>query len=100
MAEKKAVSDAPMRIRSPLRSILKVTGFAADTASSLVSVILRLVGTFLLIVLITGILFSCIFAYYVLVSFLIFLGFFKKIVSFLFRKLAFIHSFMVSLWFS
>ena len=65
MAEKKAVSDAPMRVRSPLRSILKVTGFAADTASSLVSVILRLVGTFLLIVLITGILFSCIFAYYV-----------------------------------
>ncbi len=65
MAEKKAVSDAPMRIRSPLRSILKVTGFAADTASSLVSVILRLVGTVLLIVLITGILFSCIFAYYV-----------------------------------
>ena len=65
MAEKKAVSDAPMRVRSPLRSILKVTGFAADTASSLVSVILRLVGTVLLIVLITGILFSCIFAYYV-----------------------------------
>ena len=54
MAEKKAVSDAPMRVRSPLRSILKVTGFAADTASSLVSVILRLVGTVLLIVLITG----------------------------------------------
>ncbi len=65
MAEKKTVSDAPMRVRSPLRSILKVTGFAADTASSLVSVILRLVGTVLLIVLITGILFSCIFAYYV-----------------------------------
>ena len=39
-------------------------------------------------------------AYHALVSFLIFQGSFKKIASFLFRKLAFIHSFMVRVWFS
>ena len=62
MAEKKSVSDKPMRVRRPLRSMLKVSGIAVDTASSLVSTVLRLVGTILLILLITGILFSCIFA--------------------------------------
>ena len=65
MAEKKTVSDKPMRVRRPLRSMLKVSGIAVDTASSLDSTVLRLVGTILLILLITGILFSCIFAYYV-----------------------------------
>ena len=65
MAEKKTVSDKPMRVRRPLRSMLKVSGIAVDTASSLVSTVLRLVGTILLILLITGLLFSCIFAYYV-----------------------------------
>ena len=44
--------------------------------------------------------FTCILTYHALVSFLTFQGSVKKIASFLFRKLAFIHSFMVRVWFS
>ena len=57
MAEKKNAPSASPRTHRTLRGMLKVSGYAADATTSLISTALRLVGTVLLILLISGILF-------------------------------------------
>ena len=51
--------------RSPLRMALKAMGFTADAITSIVSSVFKVVGSVLLVLLVSGLLFGCIFAYYV-----------------------------------
>ena len=44
---------------------LKTVGFTVDTAASLVGTVFKLMGSVLLVFLLTGMLFTCVFAYYV-----------------------------------
>ena len=47
------------------RMAVRTAGFTVDAASSVVSSIFKLIGTALLIILLTGLLFACVFGYYV-----------------------------------
>ena len=47
------------------RFALKAAGFTVDAASSVVSTVFKVLGSVLLILLVAGLLFSCVFAYYV-----------------------------------
>ena len=52
--------------RSPDRHVvLRAAGYTADATTAVLRTILRLIGSVLLVLLITGLLFTCIFAYYV-----------------------------------
>lgn len=48
-----------------LRLVFKAAGFTVDAASSIVSSVFKVVGSLLLIFLVTGLMFACVFAYYV-----------------------------------
>ena len=49
----------------PARAALRVAGYTMEATSTTVGIVFRIIGSILLIILITGILFACIFAYYV-----------------------------------
>ena len=65
MASKNPASEEQLKKRHVTRGILRAGGYTIDTLSSLLIAALRLIGTLLLILLLTGALFTCIFAYYV-----------------------------------
>ena len=47
------------------RYMLKTANITIDVASATVSTVIKLIGTLLLILLVTGMMFACVFAYYV-----------------------------------
>ena len=49
----------------PVRMAFKALGFTVDAATSVVSTVLKAIGSVLLVLLVAGLLFACIFAYYV-----------------------------------
>ena len=49
----------------PVQMVSKALGFTADAATSIVSSVFKVVGSVLLVLLVSGLLFACIFAYYV-----------------------------------
>lgn len=49
----------------PVQMVSKALGFTADAATSIVGSVFKVVGTVLLVLLVAGLLFACIFAYYV-----------------------------------
>jgi len=51
--------------KKPGRLVAKAAGFTVDAASSIVSSVFKVAGSVLLILLIAGLLFACVFAYYV-----------------------------------
>ena len=61
---KKSGGDGEGKARTA-KVAFKAAGFTVDAASSVVSAIFKLFGSLLLVVLIAGLLFACIFAYYV-----------------------------------
>ena len=65
MAGSKPASESGLKTRRALRGALRTTGVAAEAASSVLGAAFRVIGSILLILLITGVLFACIFAYYV-----------------------------------
>ena len=65
MAEKNPASEEQLKKRRAARGILRFSGYTVDTLSSVLVAVLRVIGSVLLILLVTGILFTCIFAYYV-----------------------------------
>ena len=54
--------------RAPLRMILKGLGFTADAMTSIAGSVFKVVGSVLLVLLVSGLLFGCIFAYYIKTS--------------------------------
>ncbi|MBQ7437786.1 MAG: transglycosylase domain-containing protein [Oscillospiraceae bacterium] len=65
MASRNPASEEQLKKRSAARGLLRAGGYTIDTLSSVLVAILRVIGTLLLILLVTGTLFTCIFAYYV-----------------------------------
>ena len=65
MAQKNPASESQLKTRQTLRNILRAGSFTADTVSAILLSALRLIGSILLVLLIAGVLFACIFAYYV-----------------------------------
>lgn len=61
----KSDGNAPTPKKKPLRFALKAAGFTVDAVTSTVSTVLKLLGSLLLILLVAGMLFACVFAYYV-----------------------------------
>ncbi len=59
--------DAPEKKKKggPVRTAFKAMGFTVDAASGVVSLVFKLFGSALLILLVAALLFTCIFAYYV-----------------------------------
>lgn len=51
--------------KKPGRFVAKAAGFTVDAASSVVSSVFKIIGSILLVLLIAGLLFACVFAYYV-----------------------------------
>ena len=51
--------------RGPLRMTLRALGFTADAATSIISAVFKVVGSVMLVLIVSGLLFACIFAYYV-----------------------------------
>ena len=49
----------------PIRAVFKAAGFTVDAASGMVGTVFKVLGSLVLILLIAGLLFTCIFAYYV-----------------------------------
>ena len=49
----------------PLRMVPKALGFTADAATSIIRTVFKIAGSVLLVVMVSGLLFACIFAYYV-----------------------------------
>ena len=49
----------------PLNMMFKAVGLTVDATSSVVSTVLKIIGSVLLVLLIAGLLFTCVFAYYV-----------------------------------
>ena len=49
----------------PVRVALKAAGFTVDAATSIVSSVFKVIGSVLLVLLVAGLLFACIFAFYV-----------------------------------
>ena len=60
-----ADDEFPKKKHRPVRMMFKAAGFTVDAASSIVSSIFKIFGSILLILLITGLLFTTVFAYYV-----------------------------------
>ena len=58
-------NEAAERQHKGARMAAKAAGFTVDVASSVVSSIFKVFGSILLVLVITGLLFSCIFAYYI-----------------------------------
>ena len=65
MASKNPASEEQLKKRSAARGLLRAGGYTIDTLSSVLIAGLRVIGTLLLVLLVTGMLFTCIFAYYV-----------------------------------
>ncbi|MBR0161083.1 MAG: transglycosylase domain-containing protein [Oscillospiraceae bacterium] len=65
MADKKVAEPKVKQNNAALHTALKATGYTIDAASATISTVLRVVGSILLILFIAGLLFTCIFAYYV-----------------------------------
>ena len=65
MAGSKPASEADLKKRRALRGALHATGVTAEAASTVLGGAFRIIGSILLILLISGVLFACIFAYYV-----------------------------------
>ena len=65
MSDKKPASENQLKARQAARGILRIGGFTIDTLSITLVSVLRVLGSLLLIILVTGVLFGCIFAYYV-----------------------------------
>ena len=63
-AKPRSAGDKPKK-RSAGRLAFRAAGFTVDAASSVVSSIFKIFGSILLILLIAGLLFTCVFAYYV-----------------------------------
>ena len=59
------ISKKPDGTRKVLRAAGKTFGFTADAISAVLSSVFKVIGTILLICLVSGMLFTCIFAYYV-----------------------------------
>ena len=55
----------PKKRVHPVKMIFKALGFTADAATSIVGAVFKVVGTVLLILMVSGLLFTCIFAYYI-----------------------------------
>ena len=51
--------------KKPGRFVARAAGFTVDAASSVVSSVFKIIGSILLVLLIAGLLFACVFAYYV-----------------------------------
>ncbi len=65
MSDKKPASENQLKARQAAKGILRIGGFTIDTLSITLVSVLRVLGSLLLIILVTGVLFGCIFAYYV-----------------------------------
>ena len=50
---------------SPLHMMARAMGFTADAATSVVGTVFKTIGTVLLILMVAGLLFTCIIAYYI-----------------------------------
>ena len=62
---KKKRTTPPQKRFSPVRLFFKALGLTVDAATSIVSSVFKVVGTVLLVLMVSGLLFTCIFAYYV-----------------------------------
>ena len=58
-------SPAGMRVRKGLRIFGRALNFVGDTAAGTVGAVFKIIGTVLLILLVSGMMFACVFAYYV-----------------------------------
>ena len=58
-------SPAAMRVRKGLRIFGRALNFVGDTAAGTVGAVFKIIGTVLLILLVSGMMFACVFAYYV-----------------------------------
>ncbi len=68
MEQKKKKKRGPDRAEKPHgagRQIARAAGFTVDAATGIVSVVLKAIGSVLLVLLVSGLLFACVFAYYV-----------------------------------
>ena len=65
MASKNPASEEQLKKRNAARGLLRAGGYTIDTLSSVLIAVMRVIGTLLLVLLVTGTLFTCIFAYYV-----------------------------------
>ncbi len=65
MADRAFRSGESRGHRPEKKTILRAAGYTVDATAAMVRTVLRLIGSVLLILLITGLLFTCIFAYYV-----------------------------------
>ena len=65
MAEPKSKSGAGLKGRRVLHRTMHAAGVTAEVTSTVLGSVLRVIGSILLILLIAGVLFACIFAYYV-----------------------------------
>ena len=60
----KNTNEAGKKLR-PLQMVGRAMGFTADAATSVVGTVFKAIGTVLLILMVAGLLFACIFAYYI-----------------------------------
>ena len=58
-------SPAAKRVRKGLRIFGRAVNFVGDTAAGTVGAVFKIIGTVLLILLVSGMMFACVFAYYV-----------------------------------
>ena len=58
-------SPAAMRVRKGLHIFGRALNFVGDTAAGTVGAVFKIIGTVLLILLVSGMMFACVFAYYV-----------------------------------
>lgn len=65
MKNKPESGEGPEKLGKGGRMVFKAAGFTVDAASSIVSSVFKVIGSLLLIFLLTGLMFACVFAYYV-----------------------------------
>ncbi len=65
MKSKPSSRDNKSKSKTATRRLFQAAGFTVDAASSVVSSIFKIFGSLLLVLLISGLLFACVFAYYV-----------------------------------
>ena len=58
-------NEAGEKKSSPLHMMARAMGFTADAATTVVGTVFKAIGTVLLILMVAGLLFTCIFAYYI-----------------------------------
>ncbi len=63
--ETRPVPERSAQVKKAGRFAMKAAGFTVDAASSVVGTVFKFAGSLLLILLMTGMLFACVFAYYV-----------------------------------